>query len=196
MTVRRMLAALGALPVACTAPAPAARQRAADHSAPAEDQTSGGGDTAGSSRAYPLDAPPDSSTTTEPTTSTTLLVTIAGMPATTVGHSTTTTIKVDVAEDQSDDEWWAAQPGYKPGQCGGDLPPCWVMRRESGGDPRAVNATGCGGRGCFGKWQFDPLTWAGYAGVSRASDVPEWVQDERARQIWAGGRGCSHWGAC
>lgn len=86
--------------------------------------------------------------------------------------------------------------GSGSGSCGGNLPPCSVMGAESGGDPGAVNATGCDGRGCYGKWQFDPRTsqGLGYPGVM--TDYPESVQDEAAAALWAGGRGCSHWNAC
>lgn len=80
--------------------------------------------------------------------------------------------------------------------CGGDLPPCWVLERESGGDPTAVNPTGCGGYTCGGLWQFDPRTWDGYGGFTYAQDAPADVQNDRARQVWAGGAGCSHWDAC
>lgn len=80
--------------------------------------------------------------------------------------------------------------------CGGDLPPCWVLTVESHGNPRAINHTGCHGRGCYGLWQFDPLTWGGFGGFSRADLAPPGVQNEKARQTWAGGRGCSNWGAC
>lgn len=80
--------------------------------------------------------------------------------------------------------------------CGGDLPPCWVAQRESGGNYSAVNWSGCGGRSCGGKWQFDPLTWAGYGGYYYAQDAPPEVQDAKARLVWAGGAGCSHWNAC
>lgn len=80
--------------------------------------------------------------------------------------------------------------------CGGDLPPCWVLERESGGDPNAVNPTGCGGYTCGGLWQFDPRTWDGYAGYAYAQDAPWEVQNEKARALWAGGAGCSHWAAC
>lgn len=92
------------------------------------------------------------------------------------------------------------------GACGGTLPPCWVLRRESKGNIRAVNPRGCGGRGCYGKWQFDPKTWLGcwgrscvgltYKGYARADEAPEDVQDDRAREIWNGGRGCDQWDAC
>lgn len=80
--------------------------------------------------------------------------------------------------------------------CGGGLPPCWVLRRESGGNPRAVNRTGCGGRTCGGLWQFDPRTWGGYGGYQFAQHAPVNVQNAKARSLWAGGRGCSHWAAC
>lgn len=82
------------------------------------------------------------------------------------------------------------------GACGGWLPPCWVMMRESGGNPQAVNWGGCGGRNCYGKWQFDPRTsqGLGYPGVM--TDYSETVQDEAAGTLWANGRGCAAWSAC
>lgn len=43
--------------------------------------------------------------------------------------------------------------------CGGVLPPCWVLDRESGGVVGAVNPDGCGGPGCFTHWQFAVSTW-------------------------------------
>lgn len=72
--------------------------------------------------------------------------------------------------------------------CGGDLPPCWVMMRESGGDPNAYNPDGCSGNGCYGKWQCDPGTCDGTGS--------EEEQDAEARRVWDGGRGCQHWDAC
>ena len=86
----------------------------------------------------------------------------------------------------------AARSAYQPGQCGGSLPPCWVMMRESRGDIRAKNPRST----ASGKWQFLNSTWARHRGYLRAMDAPEWVQDEKARMLWAGGRGCSHWSAC
>lgn len=76
------------------------------------------------------------------------------------------------------------------GHCGPaySLPPCGVMMRESGGDPGAYNPTGCGGRGCNGKWQCDPRTCSGTG--------TEEEQDEEARELWDDGRGCAHWSAC
>lgn len=97
--------------------------------------------------------------------------------------------------------------------CGGSLPPCYVMNRESGGG--YINLwNGGGGPGCTapygytgrispcgissasGKWQFIRGTWARYGGYLNAADAPESVQDAKAREIWKGGRGCSHWRAC
>lgn len=82
--------------------------------------------------------------------------------------------------------------GLEP--CGGDLPPCEVKQRESGGDYRAVNPTGCGGYSCGGAWQFDPRTWNGYGGYEFAQDAPPEVQDAKARELYANGAGASHWG--
>lgn len=89
-------------------------------------------------------------------------------------------------------------------RCGGHLPPCWVLARESGGRYDAVNPTGCGGRGCYGAWQFDPRTWDAAAGRAGRPDLigvrpdrasPE-DQDLIAAALWDDGRGCSHWAAC
>ncbi len=110
---------------------------------------------------------------------------------------TVTTVTTWPEPEPTNEEWWEGQPGYDgtypSGQCGGDLPPCWVMRAESGGVIDVWNAQGSG---ASGKWQFMPGTWAGYGGYAHAAYAPESVQDERARQVWAGGRGCSHWSAC
>ena len=74
--------------------------------------------------------------------------------------------------------------------CGGNLPPCCVMMRESKGNPSVVN----GSSGAAGKWQFMPGTWNGYGGYATASQAPESVQDAKAAQVWAGGAGASNWG--
>lgn len=87
-------------------------------------------------------------------------------------------------------------PTATSSNCGGDLPPCYVMQRESGGDYSAVNPTGCGGNGCYGRWQFSGA-WAGKLGLpSDLSTATPEQQDEAARQLWNGGAGCSNWGAC
>jgi hypothetical protein len=81
-----------------------------------------------------------------------------------------------------------APAGFTPGECGGSLPTCCIMMRESGGNPTVYNPSGASG-----KWQFMPGTWAGYGGYGSAAQAPEWVQDARAAQIWAGGAGASNW---
>lgn len=88
--------------------------------------------------------------------------------------------------------------------CGGAYPPCWVKRRESGGNYGAYNPTGCAWtdksgyrhHGCYGAWQFGTM-WAGRLGLpdDLSTATPE-QQDEAARQLWAGGAGCSNWAAC
>lgn len=94
---------------------------------------------------------------------------------------------------QEPPSWRAGHgPGLFPDKshqrCGGDLPPCWVMNRESGGSTSAYNPTGCSGRGCYGKWQCDPRTCDGTGSEAE--------QDAEARRVWDGGRGCAHWNAC
>ncbi len=79
------------------------------------------------------------------------------------------------------------------GACGGSLPPCYVLARESGGSLTVYNYSGSG---ASGKWQFMPGTWAGYGGYTNAADAPEYIQDAKAREVWAGGSGCHHWDAC
>lgn len=76
--------------------------------------------------------------------------------------------------------------------CGGDLPPCYVLARESGGNPTAQNPRST----ASGLWQFLDSTWANYGGYAKARYAPPDVQNEKARLVWAGGRGCSHWFAC
>lgn len=87
---------------------------------------------------------------------------------------------------------WYSAHSYPSGQCGGDLPPCYVMARESGGSLTARNPRSS----AAGKWQFLASTWDGYGGYASAADAPERVQDDKARALWAGGRGCAHWSAC
>lgn len=85
--------------------------------------------------------------------------------------------------------------------CGGNLPPCWVLDRETGGtgSPTSYNPTGCyespahskdgrAHRGCKGKWQCSYSTCAGTG--------TEEQQDSEAAALWDGGKGCHHWAAC
>lgn len=99
----------------------------------------------------------------------------------------------------------SARSGYS---CGGDLPPCYVLERESlmaDDPPRVWNGncympTGslgqCGASTASGLWQFLRSTWNNFGGYINAADAPVDVQNAKARQLWAGGRGCSHWAAC
>jgi len=87
----------------------------------------------------------------------------------------------------------APQSRTTRGACGGSLPPCAVMERESGGNLTVYNTEGSG---ASGKWQALGSTWNGYGGYANAADAPESVQDDFARQLWDNGRGCSHWAAC
>lgn len=76
--------------------------------------------------------------------------------------------------------------------CGGSLPPCYVMWRESGGDIHAENPVST----ASGKWQFLDTTWNDYDGYAHASWAPALVQNAKAREVWAGGAGASHWACC
>lgn len=99
----------------------------------------------------------------------------------------------------------AQRTAYRSGQCGGSLPPCYVMMRESRGDIRIWNGgcyapigwrgkSPCGASSASGKWQAIRSSWGGYGGYVNAADAPEAVQDAWARRLYAGGRGGSHWG--
>lgn len=79
--------------------------------------------------------------------------------------------------------------GGSGGRCGGDLPPCSVMECESGGDINAENPSSS----ASGKWQIISGTWGNYMGYPTAASAPEWVQDQRAAEIYAGGSGRSQW---
>lgn len=92
----------------------------------------------------------------------------------------------------------AAGPAHNraPGQvaghpCGGDLPPCYVLYRESKGT-NAQNRHSS----ASGYWEFVRGTWNHYQGYSTARSAPGAVQDDKARLVWDNGRGCRHWRAC
>lgn len=86
------------------------------------------------------------------------------------------------------------------GRCG--ALPDFICARESGFDPNAVNPTGCGGEGCYGKYQFAASTWNATVTAMGRPDLvgvylpDEATQDAVAAYLWAGGAGCGHWGAC
>lgn len=74
----------------------------------------------------------------------------------------------------------------------GPTPPASVKRCESGGNYAAQNKRSS----ASGAWQIIDGTWANYKGYPTAASAPPHIQDERAAQLWAGGRGASHWKAC
>jgi hypothetical protein len=76
--------------------------------------------------------------------------------------------------------------------CGGDLPPCSILRCESGGNPTAENPSSS----ASGLWQIIDGTWNGYAGYRHAADAPAAVQNAKAAELYAGGAGASHWAQC
>lgn len=74
--------------------------------------------------------------------------------------------------------------------CGGDLPTCPIVWRESRFDPHAENPTST----ASGLYQFIDGTFATCrTGYQHASSAPVGVQVACARQIWNHGRGASHW---
>jgi Transglycosylase-like domain len=88
------------------------------------------------------------------------------------------TVKQQVSADRGVKQRPAAAVSAPSGNCGGDLPPCWIMMRESRGNIRAMNPSGAAG-----KWQIMPGTWNGYGGYASAADAPESVQDAKARTM-------------
>ena len=130
----RSLAALGVVPMACSAPAPAQRGRSADHSAPAEDQTPAVSVVVPTSTG----AADPSTTTSEAPTTTAYVITVPTDPPT----STTvrprplpvTTLPERVDEDMSDTEWLIRQTfPESPDRA------VRIARCESGLEPHATN---------------------------------------------------------
>lgn len=114
--------------------------------------------------------------------------------------TTTTTAPADLAvpvrevpQPQSDIHANGSVNGYP---CGGDLPPCYVLYRESRGIPTVVEGHGSPYTHASGLWQFMPSTWNDFQGYPYAAAAPPAVQNEKAREVWAGGAGCSNWVAC
>lgn len=62
-----------------------------------------------------------------------------------------------------------------------------IMQRESGGNPRAVNAAGY-----YGLFQFSPQTWAAVGGTGNPAQASEAEQWKRARMLYTQ-HGAQHW---
>ncbi len=73
--------------------------------------------------------------------------------------------------------------------CGGDLPSCCTLQKESGGTPTAQNPVSSSS----GLWQDTDSTWDNYKGYAHAKDAPPDIQNERNRQIWNNGAGWANW---
>ena len=67
--------------------------------------------------------------------------------------------------------------------------PTYIVMRESGGNYKAENPTST----ASGAYQFVDGTWDNYGGYHHASDAPPHIQDQKAAQVWDGGRGWRHW---
>lgn len=79
------------------------------------------------------------------------------------------------------------------GQCHTEpgTPPAEVLNKENpGGKSNQMNLEGSSAAGC---WQIIKSTWNGYGGYESAAQAPVSVQNQKAKELWAGGRGCHHW---
>lgn len=86
-----------------------------------------------------------------------------------------------------------ARPSRSRPRYGGDLPPQHVLDCENrSGSYTAENSDSS----ASGRYQIVDGTWNGYGGYRHAADAPPDVQDAKARELWAGGRGASHWRSC
>lgn len=103
----------------------------------------------------PVTAEEFNSPATTTTVAATTTTTTEGVTSTTAAPAPATTVYLRVQTTTGD--------------CGGTLPPCYVMMRESSGSLTVYNASGSG---ASGKWQFMPSTWNNYGGYANAADAP------------------------
>jgi hypothetical protein len=196
----RPLAASGAMAsmIGCSQPAPTAhRGREADHSvAPRAEEAESGAEAAGAGPAATsagvetaaVARPPESSTPADPTTSTTVTMTVPTTP-----RRTTTTFTLPEAEtEETDEEWWEAQPGYVP-PARAVLLAC-IRSYEENDDPKKgpVGYASDTGNGYFGAYQFNLGTWLSVGGSGNPAHASPAEQDERAWQLYLS-RGLAPW---
>ena len=156
---RPLFAALGLLPTACTSTPTATGHRHESSAAPAESV----GPEEGTSTA--LTGP--ASTTEEEAPPAMVTVTVPTSPPTTF------VLPEQVGDEQTDEEWWADQPGYQSD----DLLSC-IRSHEQGPAGYATDT----GNGFYGAYQFTMSTWRSVGGSGNPADASPAEQDERA---WA-----------
>jgi hypothetical protein len=187
-----LLVAAGLLAPACS-PAPTAhRGREADHSvAPRAEEAESGAEAAGAGPATTsaeAGAAHQEPASAGPTTSTTVTVTVPTTP-----RRTTTTFTVPEAEtEETDQEWWEAQPGYVP-PARTVLLAC-IRSYEENDDPKKgpVGYASDTGNGYFGAYQFNLGTWRSVGGSGNPAHASPAEQDERAWQLYLS-RGLAPW---
>lgn len=70
------------------------------------------------------------------------------------------------------------------------LPRLGIVHAESGGNYCIRNHAGSTACGAY---QIIRGTWNNYMGYPDACSAPPWIQDQKARELWAGGAGSGHW---
>lgn len=79
------------------------------------------------------------------------------------------------------------------GDCSGFVIPSDIVWAESRCDYGAYNATGCGGYGCIGAYQFDSRHYGSWGGCADLGTDPA-GQDECARRLSNNGTNLQPWG--
>jgi len=188
--LRLVLAAAGIVPTAACGGATPSRPKPTDMTAVASTTTLAPQTSA--PEVVPTASGAGDTTTTEPETVTT--VTIAAPPAApaTTRRATTTTVAVpafvmpEAATPESDAEYWARQPGYRPSTRDALLA---CIRSYEQGDAGYATDTG---NGYAGAYQFDRQTWASVGGTGNPAHASPAEQDARAWALYES-RGLSPW---
>lgn len=173
----RPLVALGLLAPAC---------------APGQPQPVHRATTGSTSVLHPLE-PADESIQPEPATTTTTeppapvtTVTVSKLPPTTRGTTTTVYRLPEAETEETDDEWWAKQPGHQPPARDAIL--ACIRSYEQGAEGYATDT----GNGYFGAYQFDLQTWRSVGGSGNPAHASPTEQDARAWALYQS-RGLAPW---